>query len=1272
MTGRLKLIEQQLIGLDSAAFQNLCDIYISFKESEITSFNRTGSQLGKQKTVKGTPDTFYRLKDGGLRYVEFTTKSDGLVTKVKDDIDKCLDVNLTGVPPHEVSRIQVFFNSRLNVEDETTITKYAITKRVPVDLVGLDILAIEIYSKYLILAKDILGLPLDTGQILPLSKFVEEYNNKGGKLSTPLDNTFLHRVSELAEIEAVLKRHDLIVITGFPGVGKTKIALEAVETFLVSNPDFEAYAIATKDADIAEDLRIHLQKDKKYVLLIDDANRQILNLKQILGIFKERRSGDFKMVLTVRDYAYEDIIKAASDLESYKLVLEKFTDEEIVQLIENEPFNIKNEVYQSKIVDVSGGNARLAIMAARIANEEQHDFLIGGVYELYDVYFQSFIRESDVFTSKTLLQTLGLISFFFTINRYDKVFIKELLDLFEIDYHAFHESIDELEKRELVEIQFDHVRVSEQIVGTYFFYKTFIEDRLLSFKNLLFKYYEKWGERFSDTIIPSNNSFGYANVFGKINPSLNEYLQSIKDDEKATLNFFTRFWFYKQDETLAFFFNRIKLLPEPSDPIYDTDYGTNDFVWDNDETIKYLAEFLRHDTDNFNNALELAFEYCRKYPPALPELIRRIKERVLFEYTDSQYGFPRQMQLFEHVIDNVKKDKMHYVRFFAAVCPTFLSHHFKVNKTKMNKVYFGHYSLYLDSVISEFRKNIWNTIDEKFDSYPDLFLSVIADYNWGIEKAIPEIIDFDLNFLVPLIKKHLDNQDFKHIYVVQNLVRDLDRERITDLSYQNLSRQYISKQFELFKLFDWRFHRDPGVTDRQSNDDAKAARKAAISQSFLFNDPEEFPVLQETISNFLSVEKDQFWCVQESLNVILESNFEANNELGFLLLNYVLQNYPPGAQPYYSVIEIIANKSNHWAERLWFIINDWDNENSIYWKLMFFYILPEKFVDQAYCKSLIKTIESIDRPVAINFKHLEKFFDVKMVEENLLKRLLSQIPIVRKFSNEKENVFVRILNIVNRKVELEELNIGTGYDFFETYSNGFAIPISLMEDTYLLQEKLNNGYDYGREGLKTLVVLDHRFLIRYIKAFYSSKTSFDRIDTHNRLPFVWDLDNYESLVEETVDTIIENNFSSGFLEHPIGILFKQLETSQLLKAKDFLTKYVSKNYLHSERIRAVFELLRGSMADFHDELMLIYLNCNPGIKNFEKINWIGNGGMYSGDVIIGQVNAEKWSRLLSVVKRADDSLEIIPITAYIKAQIEYQLSRGEEEKIRKFINPRGW
>jgi hypothetical protein len=230
MNGRLKLIEQQLLGIDSAAFQNLCDIYLAFREQELASINRTGSQFGKQKTVKGTPDTFFRLADGSLRYVEYTTKADGLVDKIKEDIDKCLDPNKTGVPADHVNKIIICFNSRLNVAEETAITQHAVSKNIRIELIGLDWLALEIYSKYPILAKDILGIPFDTGQTFATTNFIDEYNNKAGNFQ-PIRQYLFASQTELAEMENVLATNDLLIISGFLALEKRRLHLKHLINF---------------------------------------------------------------------------------------------------------------------------------------------------------------------------------------------------------------------------------------------------------------------------------------------------------------------------------------------------------------------------------------------------------------------------------------------------------------------------------------------------------------------------------------------------------------------------------------------------------------------------------------------------------------------------------------------------------------------------------------------------------------------------------------------------------------------------------------------------------------------------------------------------------------------------------------------------------------------------------------------------------------------------------------------------------------------------------
>lgn len=1250
MNGRLKLIEQQLIGIDSAAFQNLCDIYLSLREQELASINRIGSHLGKQKTVKGTPDTFFRLSDGSLRYVEYTTTDKRLVAKIKDDIDKCLDPAKTGVPANEVYKIIIFFNSRLNVSDETDITKHAQLKNIRIELIGLDWLALEIYSKYLILAKDILGIPLDTGQLLPLQNFIEEYNNKAGKLSTPLDNQFLHRNTELNDIEKHLVNNDILIISGFPGVGKTKIALEAVNKFLNANKDYSAFAVSKKDIDISEDLRIHLQQEKNYVLLVDDANRQLINFKQILGVFKGKRKGNIKLLITVRNYALNDVKNECFEFDPLEIVINKFSDEEIKTLISSDPFEIRNNKYQNRIIELADGNARLAVMAARLAKLQQEVFLLGDVSDLYDSYFQTFIKDFDIFGNKALIKTLGLISFFFVIDRSNKDFINNILKDFEINYHEFNEAIDELHKRELIEVQFNHARVSEQVMAMYFFYKAFIKDEILPFKTLLFNYFPAWKSRFSDTIIPSNNSFGYDNVLKKINGTLDEFLHSVYDDDEKVLEFFSLFWFYKREETLNYFLLKVKQLPEPLNPIFKTDYKTNDFVWDKDKTLDFLSNLLNHYTESFVPALELAFEYCRKKPESFPELIKVIRDKLLFDESDESTDFIRQAELFKLIITKFKEKQPHYIEAFFALSKTFLAHHYQISKAgRNNSITFYQYPLPFEERITQFRKEIWTTLFENYDDYSKEVFLVLKDFSPGFREAIPAMLEFDLSMLLPFVESNLDTATFEHIHFVHDLIAWLNRQKIADKSYKKLKSKFNNQEYEYFRKLDWNTLRGKQEYEFEKFEDFQKLKERDIRKSFVFNSQNDFAALHKSVTNTLLLGSSNSWGIDQSLNIIVEENFIKNNELGFLLLKSFLNNYPTGVNPLYMPIIAITNSSEESALRLWNIIKSWNHEYKIYWQLSFFDNLPNSLLNEFYKNELLETINSIDKGCYLRFESFEKFLPV---DSDLIRK---------------------ILQIAVDKIEGLKLKINLSFHFFENYSKYLLDNFELLATAYVQQEKMNNNHcDLNKEGLKTLIHINPRFLIDYITIFYTTKKeSFNR-NTDKHLSFVWDLDNYNELIEEATNLLIENSSYFGTFEHPLVIFFHQLTEEQKTKAKQFILNYITKYNGDRKKTNSVFSVLRKIMKDFFEEGFLHYLNLNTNIEDFKHIYWIGNGGTYSGRVIIEEIHSKDWQRILAMVDKSKKQLDLIPIKTYIKQRIGYELKSGEEERKRQFINPDGF
>ncbi|MFI5162976.1 MAG: hypothetical protein ACHQHN_16970, partial [Sphingobacteriales bacterium] len=72
---KLQEIEQKLISVNDAVFQNICDAILFVIERNSENINRTGSQKGKQKTIKGTPDAYFTYPNGRYAFVEYTTKA---------------------------------------------------------------------------------------------------------------------------------------------------------------------------------------------------------------------------------------------------------------------------------------------------------------------------------------------------------------------------------------------------------------------------------------------------------------------------------------------------------------------------------------------------------------------------------------------------------------------------------------------------------------------------------------------------------------------------------------------------------------------------------------------------------------------------------------------------------------------------------------------------------------------------------------------------------------------------------------------------------------------------------------------------------------------------------------------------------------------------------------------------------------------------------------------------------------------------------------------
>ena len=151
----------------------------------------------------GNPDTYFRSKDGKYVLVYYAIQKRRLAHKLRDDIEKCLDPAKTGLDVSNVSKIICCHaSSTLNVGDDKKLHDLCESHGVNLTILGIDELASRVYRRYRSLAKDCLGLSIDTNQILSADDFISRYN--ANSMSAPLNTLFQYRKKEKAEINDVL------------------------------------------------------------------------------------------------------------------------------------------------------------------------------------------------------------------------------------------------------------------------------------------------------------------------------------------------------------------------------------------------------------------------------------------------------------------------------------------------------------------------------------------------------------------------------------------------------------------------------------------------------------------------------------------------------------------------------------------------------------------------------------------------------------------------------------------------------------------------------------------------------------------------------------------------------------------------------------------------------------------------------------------------------------------------------------------------------------
>ncbi|MPT36009.1 MAG: hypothetical protein E2604_13210, partial [Flavobacterium sp.] len=752
-------IEQALISINSDKFAKICRMFLSY---QYTSVMATGSVLAKEKSRKGTPDIFIPTDEGYIM-CEVTTQEDRLEKKLKHDIDHC--IGQKGIPLEKILKIILICNSKIKPELYETVQQYKndVAPMIRMDIIDVDDFATRIYKNYHSIIRE-LGIPIDTNQIFEPAEFVHQYDRSGFTIS--LTNQFYNRDAELAIALQGFEEKKIIVLTGDPGTGKTKLSLRVVEEFRSSHPEYRVKYIASNgNLNIWDDLATHLQRDTDYLLVLDDANKLQSNLELILN-FKKHFEKDIRVMMTVRTYVAQQII---SGLEDYlKVEVKNFTHGELQHILSSPEFDI-SKPFIDRIYSISKGNPRLAIMCVR-AGIDQGAAALQNASLIYEKYFSGMLENiGGLLQNKEQLKVAGIVSLMRTINLNNADQSDELHEYFGLDATALKQGCIELQRVEILEEHENMYKISDQILGEYIFHKVFIQDKLLPFSKLIELSFDRRRFGLLHVLTPIINNYGFEDVRLKVIADMEKYWNSLSCEE-TKMRFAKDFWFYLPSRTLVFLKSEISKMANGNYNDFRFEiYNEKHIKSYEDHILETLVNFKRL-PEKFSQAQELLLTYGLKSNELFSKYLKALAQSFTFDNDSEHTDYDAQAKVLDFLFSKVPLDPVFYSRIILFITPEYLKSSYQTFRTVGSQFYVTDRGVYLTATYKALRTKLVGFMIECFSNKSLKFYvyDCLQAYMNNISsfRTYAKAIIFDRTQLMHFFQEHFSPKEYTDCFLV--------------------------------------------------------------------------------------------------------------------------------------------------------------------------------------------------------------------------------------------------------------------------------------------------------------------------------------------------------------------------------------------------------------------------------------------------------------------------------------------------------------------------
>lgn len=1193
---KLTDIKYRIDQLDGGTFQNLCDEYLAHRGYG-TGYS-LGMKTGTSKTAKGNPDTYFLTKTGKYIFVMYTTQKDDFLKKVLEDLKKCFDPSKTGLSPEDVVEV-VYCHTcgRLLPGDSKLLHKFCEEQNTILTLIGVDELGNDLYLNYPRLAKDFLNISVDTGQITSIGEFIQAHD--ANKMSAPLNTEFMVREEELNSAKEKLGSGDILVLSGPAGVGKTRLALQLCDE-IASENGYEVLCIKSNGLELYEDLITSIETGKNYLVFVDDAN-ELTGLHFVLDFLPKVAIGKKhikKIVITVRDYARQQVVQKILKVEKPEILrVGLLKDEEIRKLIETS-YGITNYIYLDRIVAIAEGNARLAMLAGKLAAETECIDSIRDATELYEHYYG---KQIDVIAnSETGVASAGIMAFFQVLHLDHLKGLQPVFVAMNLTESQFISDLRQFHTLELVDLCHDKAaRISDQSFSNYLIKHVFVDKKIIPLSQMV-----KGGFFINKdkTISACNtllNVFSDRVVQNYVEEQVKIVWDCLRPDTDNFFPFFKAFYMVRPTDTLILLNELIDGEPPHKFDVRSITFKKTESEKSiNDNIISILCGFKVH--SQLPEAIELLLRYYHKRPDLFEQIYSAFVSRFGVDKDALPFGYFTQKTVVERLctaVDLNPTDEL--LVLFIRVAEQFLKLSFsRTERGRQNTFSFYEIPLTLHDTVLEYRKTLLQQVYKIYKSGKchEEIESLLMDYCKRHEENEDYIIIKSELHIVLSFFKIFSPENLYHCVIAEHIKKVAKR---AEYDCGNALEPFLkSRKHKIYNVLN-ADRSEMLHLDYQERNVWHREQIQSLVQQYSF---QEFQYLLQVCKECLETVDPNGGLLRFGVECAIEA-FSENQELYIAIINEYLHADTPYDIRACGILRNLFKIMP--AEDVKTLIESHDFSQKNTWMWDFYVELPIEKISVFWADDFLKYLGSVPRHIRTSpYRPLDEMEKLECVDKDII---LKASKVIASHYEESPFVFNLYFFFMMNPDHAEASKIITKY----------KNDIPLLEEIYLKCAAYSSHEDYDGNFLAEIILNDPSFLYCYLDKILED--TFHLYGSHdewvNRLEFIW-TDNASSFYMDLISDYVfkKTEGKRRIYSSIVGqlLLHKHEENGVEEKQEKWIQDTIEKHCLDHQRMYGLFSAIDKHSAKRRRNALEKLLQLNRDYTLFEKLplessSWGGCG-----------------------------------------------------------------